>query len=340
MSDSPKNQSPLKICRFLDNADFAYSVAYDEGHLEVLANAYPLHEEYGIPGHVPVIVGQLGKRRNCYLSTSNGYFHMGVEHLKFLIGRGWSVGNHSYSHFVYPEQPGLDLEREIVYSKYLLEQEIEAPVTLYTVANLHDYHAVSLPYVIKAKYLGCKYPVTGDLNGDDVDLMKIHGVRLATDPETQGFAGPKEFHTESFDPNAVKGSWLYETTHLVQHVPDHPRKNISCADLKARLSTIRKAGGSRFWPAVPEDVIDYILLKRATHIEALDKNRYQLDIDYPPGIRAKKLSFKIEDRDKKISRILYDQRELNFRRENNEVIFTIDEIRAVRGIEKPVIELM
>ena len=55
--------------------------------IEVLVNAFPIHEQFNFPGHLDVVAGQLGEQRHAYGSTLNGYFHTNSERLKFLISK-------------------------------------------------------------------------------------------------------------------------------------------------------------------------------------------------------------------------------------------------------------
>ena len=67
----PDNKNPkVDICRWLNDAPFAYSMTYDEGTVDALANALPIHEKFGFPGHVDVVSGQLGRQRNCFCSST------------------------------------------------------------------------------------------------------------------------------------------------------------------------------------------------------------------------------------------------------------------------------
>ena len=49
----------VEICGFLNDAPFAYSATYDEGTVDCLANALPVHEAFDFPGHVNVVAGRL-----------------------------------------------------------------------------------------------------------------------------------------------------------------------------------------------------------------------------------------------------------------------------------------
>ena len=88
----------------------------------------PYHEEFGIPGHLEVVVGQIGEVRQIDGSSFNGYRHMNADELKDLMARGWGVGNHSWTHvFIKPEM----VDQELRVAKEVLEQAIDAPVPLY-----------------------------------------------------------------------------------------------------------------------------------------------------------------------------------------------------------------
>ena len=49
----------LTICPWKHNKTWVYSITYDEALVDLHQFAIPIHGEYGIPGHVEVVVGQL-----------------------------------------------------------------------------------------------------------------------------------------------------------------------------------------------------------------------------------------------------------------------------------------
>ena len=51
----------VEICNWKSGRTFAYSITYDEGLVELLDYARPVHQKYGIPGHLVMVVGQLGQ---------------------------------------------------------------------------------------------------------------------------------------------------------------------------------------------------------------------------------------------------------------------------------------
>ena len=69
----------LKICDWKHGKRWVYSITYDEALADLHRFAVPIHEEYGMPGHVEVVVGQLGEIRRVGQSSYNGsvsYTHL------------------------------------------------------------------------------------------------------------------------------------------------------------------------------------------------------------------------------------------------------------------------
>ncbi|MDD5677270.1 MAG: polysaccharide deacetylase family protein [Kiritimatiellae bacterium] len=318
----------LSVCRFLNNAPCAYSMTYDEGFVDILANALPIHKKYGIPGHADVVVGQLGQRRNCYRSSMNGLFHMGAEHLRYLITEGWSVGNHSWSHFVYPTQPGLDLYREVVYSRYYLEDRIGVPVTFFAIPNNQCNYEPALPFIRQAGYLGCQQ-VYGGVNRDDVDLLKILNFMVAEGPiKAKAYRWPLSLTTENLKFEELDGGWLCETTHLVMPNVIQPHKNITPEGLERRFVKLLEITDRRLWAATPEDVIDYILLRRRTAIKPAGANEYDVTVDFPVGIQKRQMSFALDDPKQAVKQIMAGDKSADFRREDGKVVFTVADLAA------------
>jgi len=315
----------ISVCRFRDDAPCAYSMTYDEGFIDVLANALPIHERYGFPGHVDVVVGQLGQRRNCFRSSMNGLLHMGVEDLKFLLSVGWSVGNHSWSHFVYPNQPGLDLYHEIVYSKYALEDKLGVPITFMALPNDTYNYAPARPYVEQAGYTGFQH-IEGGVNYDDVDLLKIGNFIVGSGPISPRPGWPETLRTDHITVDAIRDGWLCETTHLVQPDPIQPRKNLSCADLARRFEKLLEITDGRLWRAVPEDVVDYIALRRSISVSQTGSGAYRVDVQFPVGIRNRCMTFKASDADERTTSVLVEGQSVPFRRFGGNIIFTVEDL--------------
>ena len=53
----------LRICDWKYGKRWVYSITYDEALIDLHRFAVPYHEEFGIPGHLEVVVGQIGAVR-------------------------------------------------------------------------------------------------------------------------------------------------------------------------------------------------------------------------------------------------------------------------------------
>lgn len=285
----------MRVCTWLHDAPFAYSMTYDEGTVDCLANALPVHEQFGFPGHVDVVAGQLGQQRRAWGSSLNDFVHMHAEELRFLLARGWGVGNHSWSHYVYPLQPGLDLWREVVWSKYRLEDMLDHPVRIFTLPNdRYNYEAV-LP-LVKQHYLACAY-IDGAPNRADFDLYKIGNFMVASRPIHAGYDWKPELLTPHLDAEFLRGSWLYETSHLVRWNVPQAHKCITPEDLTRRFARLVEISGGKLWAARPDDVVDYVLLRRAIGVAVVRSEPGLVEVElqgqWPVGVVNGQLSLRV-----------------------------------------------
>lgn len=285
----------VSLCPWLHDAPFAYSMTYDEGTVDCLANALPVHEQFGFPGHVDVVAGQLGQQRRAWGSSLNAFVHMSADELRFLIGKGWGVGNHSWSHFVHPLQPGLDLYREVVWSKYRLEDMLDHPVRIFTIPNdKYNYEAV-LP-LVRQHYLACAY-IDGSPNREDFDLYKIGNFMVASGQISRSYDWKTELLTPNLDLEFLRGSWLYETSHLVRWNVPQAHKCVTPEDLTRRFERLRDISGGKLWAAKPDDVVDYVLLRRALTVAIVRTEprtvEFELRGQWPVGVINSELSFRV-----------------------------------------------
>ena len=290
-----EGSAQVEICTWPEDAPFAYSMTYDEGTVDALANALPVHEEFGFPGHVDVVAGQLGQQRRAFASSLNEYMHMSVAELKFLMQRGWGVGNHSWSHYVYPTQPGLDLWREVVWSKYRLEDMLDHPVRIFTIPN-DKYNYEPVIGLVKQHYLACAN-IDGSPNREDFDLYKIGNFMVASGQISEAYDWKDELLTENLELDFLTGSWLYETSHLVMWNVPQAHKCLTPEDLTRRFERLREVSGGKLWAAKPDDVIDYVLLRRALSANVVDYTdngiEFQIVGEWPVGVINSQLSFRI-----------------------------------------------
>ena len=266
----------LIICPWKYNKRWVYSITYDEALVDLHRFAIPIHEEYGIPGHVEVVVGQLGEVRNLGSSSYNGYRHMNGDELKDLLARGWGVGNHSWSHQVI--QPDM-VDRELRQAKEVLESAIDAPVDLYCSpgnnTNMAD-HVLSA--CREYGYLGAM-SITDALNRPTDPLFWLNRT-----PLHERYYEP--FGSE-YDPfrniryAREDQGWIIDYCHCPLEEPIHPNKDCSQAQLRRRFETV--LCDNDVWCAVPEEVLFYHLTRTQTQIETLTdtetEKRYRLALN-------------------------------------------------------------
>ena len=102
----------VRVCNWKYGKQWVYSITYDEALADLHRFAVPLHEAFGIPGHVEAVASQIGQVRRLGNSSYNGFRHMSGEEMRDLLARGWGVGNHSWSHEVItPETVDRELRR-------------------------------------------------------------------------------------------------------------------------------------------------------------------------------------------------------------------------------------
>lgn len=277
-------ESP-SICEWLGGKRWAYSITFDEALSDLHRFAVPILETYGVPGHVEVVVGQLGQVRRIGSSSFNGFRHMDAGELRDLVARGWGVGNHSWSH-TRVDAENADLE--LGHAKRVLEEALSWPVTIYCAPGSNDnMNEGALEACRRFGYLGAM-SITDALNRpDDHDLLWLNRTFL----HHQGYA---PFFSE-FDPfrniqHARRDrGWIIDYLHCPLEQPVHPNKDCSAAQLRERIETVVTEGGDEVWLATVDDVVDYRYTRRHCRIEpagASGEATYLISApDRPPAVR-------------------------------------------------------
>ena len=289
-----KSCMSLEVCNWKHGKRWVYSITYDEALADLHRFAVPMHEEYCIPGHVEVVVGQLGKVRAIGDSSYNGFRHMNGGELRDLLACGWGVGNHSWSHLQIEEEM---VDRELLQAKEVLEEAIGAPVHIYCApgdnSNMSDH---VLTACRDLGYLGAM-SLTDALNRPGDELFWLN--RMALHDQ---YYGP--FFSE-FDPfrnirhAQEDGGWIIDYCHCPLEEPVHPNKDCSERQLRQRFETVLTEGGEDVWCAVPEEVLFYHLCRRCVEIETLsdtaEEKRYRLSFDRLSGrVDRRELTFEVE----------------------------------------------
>ena len=258
----------LEICPWKYGKRWVYSITYDEALADLHRFAIPMHEEYGIPGHVEVVVGQMGEIRNIGKSSFNGYRHMNGDELRDLLARGWGVGNHSWNHEVITPET---VEREIGQAKRVLEEALGEPIILYCSpgdnTNMADH---VLEVCRNYGYLGAM-SITDALNLPGDELFWINRTPLH-DHYYPPFYSAFDPYRNIRQAQAVQG-WLIDYCHCPLETPVHPNKDCSETQLRQRLETVLSEGGDAVWCAVPEEALSYHLMRRHARVETVDDSK-------------------------------------------------------------------
>ena len=287
----------IEVAPWKDDADFVYSVVFDEGTIDCLANAFPIAQQYGILGDVAVVAGQLGEKRHVERSSLNDYFHMGPEHLKFLLSQGWSVSNHSYSHPPLRDPSRIDFAQEIVESYHTLEQALGQPVPIFSSWNSFEVYDTVRSWVERTPgYLGLTHASNDaeHINGPDFDPFSIWRNRLCEDDEIEYLL--PWLSRRGFEPERVRGQWLVDVTHLVMYKTPQGHKCISPYALEGRFDQMRTHFGENMWAANPDDVVRYRYLRQhcALAVEQETNASATVSLDFPqlpPQIEGGELTF-------------------------------------------------
>lgn len=91
-------------------------ITFDDGNLDVYANAFPLVQKYGFTGVMYIVANEL---------HADGY--MGIDQIKEMVAAGWEVGSHSMTHADLRNSHDR-LNVEIAQSRIDLQEALGVPV--------------------------------------------------------------------------------------------------------------------------------------------------------------------------------------------------------------------
>lgn len=95
------------------------AITFDDGYLDIYANALPVMKEYGFTGVAYVITGTLEEGKT--------YGYMQESELKALLAAGWEIGSHSVTHDDLTKSK-LGIGNEMKQSKAALEKLFGVPI--------------------------------------------------------------------------------------------------------------------------------------------------------------------------------------------------------------------
>jgi len=286
----------VEICRWKHGLAFAYSITYDEGFAGLIDHALPIHQKYGVPGHLVMVAGQLGQLRDVPSSTyHNLRRHLSPRQLRELIQEGWSVGDHSMTH----GDLNVDTHSEIILSKNLIEEAIGQTVTVFHLPGADFSFAPAARYLEEAGFLAVFF-ADDRLNSYDPDLFALSRTLLYV-VEGQPTCPLYSPFPRAYDPyhrlhEALDtGGWVVDITHAVEPEPLALWKDTTPDILDARFDCLRRVGNGREWAAEPEEIVDYVLTRRAASVLDVETEgnhlRFRLELAGIPGpVKCREIS--------------------------------------------------
>ncbi len=92
-------------------------ITFDDGHMSVYKNAFPIMESYGFPGVFYIVANRI----------NNSADFINIEQITEMINAGWEIGSHSYTHADVTLNPDAAY-KEIAQSRIVLEQALSTDI--------------------------------------------------------------------------------------------------------------------------------------------------------------------------------------------------------------------
>jgi hypothetical protein len=273
---------------------FVYTITYDEGFVDLFENTVPIHKQFGFPGHLALVVGQIGQPRNVLESSWNGKRHMNVEQVKELVAMGWGVSSHSMTHGA-RRSMYTNTYHEVVESRERLEDLLAIPVTSFIVPYDNENHPPVVDIARQGGYLSV-YTLTDALNDYGTDLYSLHRSPLIEEG-FYPFYTRLDHYYRLHEARESRG-WVVDYTHLTNPTIESPQKEITQKSLLRRLEKVREVGSNEVWIANGDEVVDYMLVNRGTTADQIgDSNstwEWTLRAKIPNRVQRRLLTFSVE----------------------------------------------
>ena len=255
--------SPPEVCPWPGDRRWVYSITFDEALSDLHRCTVPIMERLGVPGHVEVVVGQMGQVRRVGQSSYNGMRHMGPAELRDLLGPGlgdWQPllvarrghggdggagggagpGGAGGGH----RGPGDGLLRP---------------------GEQRNMNPGALAACRRHGYLGAM-SITDALNRPQADdLLWLNRTFLHHEGYGPFFSAFDPFRNLAYARR--EGGWVIDYLHCPLEAPVHPNKDCSAAQLQERLETVLAEGGDEVWLTPVEAPQEYRYLRRQVRIE-------------------------------------------------------------------------
>ena len=300
---------------------WVYSVTYDEVAPSLLEHALPLHRRHEMPGTVALdaarLAGGAGRRQDAGGGAEDDY--LTLDEVRELCRHGWSVagigsgdraptrdaptaaardsGAAARDNWATTSDSDSRATTRVAPAAGELERLVGAPVTVLAVSTIDHYHGILPEEARAAGYLAI-FTREDRLNHNhvDEDLYALGRSALYT---VEGPVLPQRMYDPYWRLHQARDTegWLVDCARFVAEDPADPERDVTPALLAERFEKIAEVGG--VWRAAPDEVIDYLLMRRAAHPRALRASAEAITFTMeaprvPERVRNRELTFTLD----------------------------------------------
>lgn len=245
---------------------WVYSVTYDLAVHSLLEDALPVHRQHGMPGTVALDADRLANsaQQQHDDNGADGERPLSLSEVHELRRQGWSVAwlgpvrGQSGDGQGAPTRDAPTRE-----ASQALERLVGAPVTALAVPTIDHHHGLTPEEIRSAGFLGV-FTLEDRLNYNHVD-EDFHALGRSAMYTVEGLPLPARTYDSYWRLHQARDTegWLVDSALLASEDPADPEREISPALLAERFAKVAEVGD--VWRATPDEVIDYILTRRAAH---------------------------------------------------------------------------
>ena len=270
---------------------WVYSVTYDEGVPTLLQHALPLHRKHAMPGTIALDPECIADGEEHRQGSNDGEHdrYLNLNEVQELQRHGWSVAG------LGPTRDGGALVP--LASSQTLELLVGTPVTALVVSRQDHHHGFTPEEIQEAGYLSV-FTLEDRLNYNHVD-EDLNALGRAAMYTVESTVLPLRVYDPYWRLHQAwdTGGWLVDSARVVSESQADPERNITPALLAERFEKVAEVGD--VWRATPDEVIDYILMRRAAHPRALHTSDEAITFHMeapriPERVRNRDLTFTLD----------------------------------------------
>jgi len=266
----PPDVGAYRVATLKEGKRWALSLTFDDGRLSVYENAFPELRRYGYRAGVAVI----GRWLDDGDAHSEGYCQ--AEDLLDLLAHGWSVFNHSYSHYDSPSDISLE---EMVRCQQAIQEHLQGyrplvftvPFTNALWEQIVNEHGAEVGIHLMQLYSEsgtCLLPVDGPIPVGDTPFHL--GRDDIKDWEEGDYFDKAHERAMAAPPEQPEHVWVSLHGHDISYYqPSNPEKRDWCALTRAMAylyHTYGAGGTDEVWVAPADEVFQYLVVRSLARV--------------------------------------------------------------------------